>query len=189
MSSEAPAPAPTPEAPAAKKASSISIGRIVVLLVVIVGALAAFAWFRMQKASAPTGSVVDQLTRKNYRRFTATVASNKEWQTFAEAVARTGERVVIRAEGQWKVGPSYAATGADGLDAKPGLVDWRVMKEARLGQLLCGIGPEPKIGYAITSDPGGFTVPGDGPLAFRINDSDPSNNSGDLALTIDIYEP
>lgn len=180
--------APSPEA-TKPKAKSISIVRIIALFVILVGGLAAFGWYRLQRASAPTGSVVDQMTRTNYRRFTATVAANQDWQLFAEAVARTGERVVVRATGQWKVGPNYEATGPDGKEVTGGLMDWRVMKTAKLGQLLGGVGPEPTLAYAITSETGSFIAPSDGPLAFRINDSDTSNNSGEMALTIDIYEP
>lgn len=180
---------PQETAPATAKPKSVSIVRIIALFLIVVGGLAAFGWYRLQKAAPPTGSVVDQMTRTNYRRFTATVAANKEWQVFAEAVVRTGERVVVGATGQWKVGPSHDATGPEGKDATGGLMDWRVMKEAKLGQLLGGVGPDPKMAYGITADPAGFTAPNDGPLAFRINDSDPSNNSGDMTLTIDIYEP
>lgn len=175
-----------PADPASPK--SFSFLRLIILFVVVAGLIVGFLAWRVWKAAPASGSMLDQIARKDYRAYAAVVDGKHGWQIFADAVVKPGERVVIRATGSWKVGPTHPMIGPLGMEgAKPGLVDWRLSDKGNLGQLLGGVGTKPELVYSL-KDEATFVAPAAGPLSFTINDSDPSNNDGSMALSIEVYD-
>lgn len=121
----------------------------------------------------------DSLRTEFAKRGGATPLPAKAGWTKTMVEVKSGEVVHLETTGTWTVSPKYPLFDADGLDQSGGFMDYRVYKGGKLGAVICRVTDSDKVYAGKTQR---FMADMDGLLECRINDTDLSNNVGEVTV-------
>jgi len=112
------------------------------------------------------------------------VDSEKDDWTDTDVLVEQGDIIHIRADGRWRMTPSWEPSGPDGWDAGG---QYRIASNVRTGALIMRIGVSDEYHAAYLGVP--IIAEARGRVKFRINDKDVANNRGIMAVDVASANP